>query len=186
MTAAEKPSTWDDAWELDDMPDLPEPGEDGVTPPQFIPSDQIANDTLRHLGYWYAERERVQLQASRERARIDELERRQLASIERRIAWHEGGLRAFLDATGKRAWRGLQGSLSWRAGRERVEVQDEAAFLAWADTQDEDAQEQLVKTTTAPSKSGIAAWIKGEGAGEVPAGIELMRGEDTLSIKVEG
>lgn len=168
-----------------DMPDLPEPGEDGVIPPQFVPDENIANDTLRHLGYWYSERERVQLQASRERARIDDLERRQLTSIEHRIAWHEGGLRSFLDATGKRAWKGLRGSVSWRKGRQRVEVTDEVAFIAWAEAEPEDVQSKVLKRTTEVSKSGIAEWIKGDGAGEMPAGVELMTGDQKLVISVE-
>lgn len=186
MTAAEQDMQERELWEIGDLPDMPEPDESGAIPPAFIPDDSIAEDTLRWLAYWYAERERVQTMAARERLRIDTLERAQLERIERRIAWHEGGLRNFLAALGKRAWKGLRGSVSLRAGRERVEVADEVSFRVWADQQPVDTYNALVKTTTAPSKSGIAEWIKGEGAGEVPPGVELVRGDDTLAVKVEG
>ena len=191
MTAAEKLDVADDMterelWDIGDMPDLPAPAEDGTIPPQFIPDPQIAEDTLRWLAYWYGERERVVEMATRERMRIADLERRQLERIDRRIAWHEGGLRSFLLATGKRAWKGLRGAVSFRTGRERVEVQDEAAFLAWADTLPAEQEHEVVRTTVAPSKSGIAAWIKDAGAGELPPGVELVRSEDALVVKVEG
>jgi hypothetical protein len=182
MTAAERDMQERELWKIGDLPDMPEPDESGAIPPAFVPDDSIAEDTLRWLAYWYAERELVQTMAARERLRIDTLERAQLERIERRIAWHEGGLRAFLAALGKRAWKGLRGSVSLRAGRERVEVADETAFYSWAVQQPVDTYNTLVKTT--PSKSGIAAWIKGEGAGEVPPGVELVRGDDTLAVKV--
>ena len=81
MSTAEK---WD--LELTDLPEMPEPAEDGTIAPQFIPDDNLANDALRYLSYWYRERQRIQEQATHERLRIDDLERRELERIDRRIA----------------------------------------------------------------------------------------------------
>lgn len=167
-----------DEWYLDD--ELPEPDESGQVPALAIGDESLANDTIRRLAYWYAEREHIQLQALQERAKINERELRLLERVEKRIAWYEGGCAAFLDRLGKRAWAGIQGRISWHKGRQSVQVVDEAAFWRWANTLDEETHDQLVKTTVAPSKSGIAAHIKD--TGELPAGVDVQTSPDTLVV----
>ena len=68
-------------------------------------------------------------------------------------------------------------TLSSVRGRERVEVHDVDALGLWNNTN----QQALVEYTPKPLKTDILAYIKD--TGELPNGVELVRGEDSFKVK---
>jgi hypothetical protein len=85
-------------------------------------------------------------------------------------------LQGYLYQSGKKSVRLIHGSIRKRKGRERVEIADEELFLSTASI--DLIREQLLRQ---PDKKAILAHIKAHG--EIPSGVDLTRGEDTLHIE---
>jgi len=145
-------------------------------PPVTVEAEEGANKSLRAVRYWRAEARKVAFQAQTEVDRIKAWEERELARLDRRIAWHEEGLRAFLWGTGKKTLKLAFGTLKRTAGRDRVVVEDAPAFL-------QAAGPDLVRVKTDPDKAAILRHIKA--TGEIPEGCDLVQGEDTFKATTD-
>ena len=81
------------------------------------------------------------------------------------------------------------GRVTTTKGRERVEIEDEEKFLYWVEKKleespsDIDASELLTEQSPKISKKGILKHLKL--TGELPEGVDLVRGEDKLSFKIK-
>lgn len=104
------------------------------------------------------------------KAQVDELAARQ-RRIAARAAAKKKSLGAILDATGQKKAERPRGTVSRLAGRLSVQITDEAAVPT-----------QLCKTVVTPDKAAIKAQID---AGEEVPGASLVRGEDTVSVRVK-
>ena len=143
---------------------------------------QIREDAEKHMRcyrYWTGEAAEVNRICNAEIQRIEAYRERELSKIDKRLSWHLGGLVAYLKAQGKKTLKMIHGTIRKTAGRERIEIEDEGAFLQWADL--EGVVDRLTTTTVSPSKSEIATYYKKFGA--VPTGINIARGEDSYNIQ---
>ncbi len=117
--------------------------------------------------------------------------------LDRDIEFFEGHLSAWLereieadDSKKPRQSRSLPCGVTVKRtkGRERVDVFDEDAFVAWAlDTDHTD----LIKTKHAPSKVDIAGLTQHDGQfitedGEIVPGVTVVTGEDRYTVDVGG
>lgn len=97
-----------------------------------------------------------------------------LAIREDRIKARSTAMRAqmlrVLDAAGERKVERPGGTISRRTGAVSVQITDESSIPS-----------QLTKTTTTPDKAEIARQLK---AGEIVPGAELVRGPDSISVRV--
>ena len=164
-----------------DLPDLPEPNDDGTLDPPELADEGMANDQMRHIAHWMQERERVQHSLDTEVMKLRARAQTQLDQIERHIAWHESGLQAWLWHLGVRSWKGLYGAVRINKGRQRIEIEDEDEFMAWAAAQPEDVAQRIIKTTRRPAKGEISKLIKA--SGEIPPGTDVVIGEERLTVK---
>lgn len=104
------------------------------------------------------------------RAQADELFSR-ARRIQSRADAKKASLKTILDATGQRKVERPRGTISKLAGRLSVSITDETAVPS-----------QLCKTTVTPDKAAIKKQIE---AGESVPGAELVRGDDTISVRVK-
>ena len=142
------------------------------------PSQDRAEEHLRLLAYWRQQREEREVHAQEQKDRIALWLERELERIDRKTAWHEQALQGFLWQTGKKSVRLIHGSIRRVKGRERIEVMDEDAFLS-------SAAPDLIREETIrqPDKKAILAYVKQ--TGDLPAGIDLVRGDDLIKIEAE-
>lgn len=138
--------------------------------------DAQAEAHLRALRYWRTCRTEAEAHAEAEMYRIKTWLDAETSRIDRRIQWHEGGLRAFLEQTGKKTVKLIYGTLKRIAGRARVDCTDFLAFKRWNDLNDV----ALVRVKMEPDKKAITTYIKE--TGEIPDGCDLVTGEDTFKI----
>jgi len=132
---------------------------------------------LRAYRYYQGEASRIQAAAQAERDRIDVWESRKLAQAVRPLEFLTFRLKQFSEATGKARRTSPNGTLAWRKGAERVEIENPTVFCALhRDT-------PLVRVKSEPDKAAIKAAIKA--SGEIPEGADLVRGEDAFRIEVE-
>ena len=143
--------------------------------PESIKAEGRAEDHLRCLSYWQRERKRIETAFECEIAKIEERASKLLEQVDRKIAWHETGLRAWLWSTGAKSIKLLNGTLKRIKGRERIEILDEETFLSQAPP--ELISERIVRR---PDKKAILARIKE--TGELPPGIDLVRSEDSFKV----
>lgn len=104
------------------------------------------------------------------KAQADELSAR-ARRIKARADAKKASLKTILDATGQRKVERPRGTVSKLAGRLSVNITDETAVPS-----------QLCKTTVSPDKTAIKKQIE---AGEDVPGAELVRGDDTISVRVK-
>ena len=169
MTAQLKPADTD--WlELEPLAEAEE------WPAPNIGAPDAAEDHLQRLAELQASLSWVKEHAQRQRAKADTYEEAESAKIKKAIAWHQQGLQAFLWNTGEKTLRLVHGTLKRIAARPSVVVNDEAAFIAWA----RDHKPELLRTKVEPAKKEILAFIKDQG--ELPDGIEIDPGQDSLSV----
>jgi len=90
--------------------------------------------------------------------------------IAARAAAQKRTLLAVLDATGLRKMERPRGTISRRAGGVSLVITDEAAIPS-----------QLTRTRVEPDKAAIKAQLQ---AGEDVPGAALVRGDDTISVRV--
>lgn len=91
--------------------------------------------------------------------------------IAARAATKKRTLKMILDATGQRKAERPRGTVSILAGRMSVEITDPDSVPS-----------QLCKVVTSPDKTAIKKQIE---AGETVPGAALVRGEDTVSVRVK-
>lgn len=95
------------------------------------------NDAERHLravAYWTRKQAEDDAHAEREMARIAAWLEKRSKTNQFYLRRHESALQAFLHYAGKKALKLVYGSFKMVQGRERVEVRDPEAALAWART----------------------------------------------------
>ena len=143
------------------------------------PCQESAEDHLRLVAYWRQQRQERQTHARMQSDRVALWLEREQERIDRRIAWHEAALQGFLWQTGKKSVRLIHGAIRRIKGRERVEVTDEETFLSHASM--DLIREQTLRQ---PNKKAVLAHIRQ--TGEIPAGIDLVCGDDTIKIETEG
>ena len=142
------------------------------------PCQERAEDHLRLVAYWRQQSKKRQTHAQTQSDRIALWLEREQERINRRIAWHESALQGFLWQTGKKSVRLIHGAIRRIKGREKVEILDEEAFLSHA------ASDLVrVRTQRQPDKKAIIAHIRQ--TGEIPAGTDLVCGDDTIHIETE-
>ena len=166
-------------WSVEEMEDELGPAPDAQPDPApTVSSYDQAERHLHAVARLRRERDAVEAHAQLLRERIDRLERRLLADLERKEAWHQQGLWAFLVNSGRRSLELVNGKLKLVKGRERVEVADPEQFVANADP-------ELVrrKLILEPDKRAILARI--HTTGEIPEGTELVQGDDSFKVETE-
>jgi phage host-nuclease inhibitor protein Gam len=114
----------------------------------------------------------IEAQATAMHERVTAWAKRRRARLERREAWHKGGLMAYMVWCGKKTLEMVNGTLRVVAGRERIEVLDLEAFLAAA-------PERFVRTLREPDKTALKAHLRA--TGELLPGTDVVRGDDHLS-----
>lgn len=127
-------------------------------------------DALDLMDHILASMQEDEALAAAIKAQADELTARQ-RRIAARAAAKKKTLGAILDATGQKKAERPRGTVSRLAGRMSVQITDEAAVPS-----------QLCKTTVTPDKAAIKAQIE---AGETVPGATLVRGDDTISVRVK-
>ena len=154
--------------------------------PLVLTADDQANKSLRAVAFWEKERAAIVAQANTEIDRLRAWMDTETERIDRRIMWHQQGLTAFMLASGKKTLRMAYGTLKRIAGRESVEVEDETVFFDWVGSLPESVQAEfsLVRTKYSPDKKAIMSYV--QQVGEEPPGVEVVTGEDTVTITVEG
>lgn len=85
---------------------------------------------------------------------------------------HKAALLALLDATGQKKLERPLATVSRRTGSLSVRITDETSIPSQLCT---------VKTTTAPDKTAIKKQIE---AGETVPGAELVRGDDSVTVRI--
>ena len=93
--------------------------------------------------------------------------------IEMRCKAHRDVIRTIMQASGQKKLERPRGTLSLSTGRLAARIIDEASIPSQLCT---------VKTVTAPDKAAIKAQLE---AGEDVPGAELVRGDDTLTVRVK-
>ena len=145
-------------------------------PPGEIKLDGEAESHLRSLARLrkdYAEiEERFDTEVARLMARAEQT----LERLRKRQAWHEGALKAYFVRKGEKRLVLANATLSSVPGRQRVEVNDVDALGRRNNTN----QQALVEYAPKPLKKSILAYIKA--TGELPAGGELVRGEESFRV----
>lgn len=91
--------------------------------------------------------------------------------IEMRGKAHRDVIRTIMQASGQRKLERPRGTLSLSAARLSLSITDEAAIPT-----------QLCKTVTSPDRAAIKAQLE---AGETVPGAELVRGDETLTVRVK-
>ncbi len=109
--------------------------------------------------------------ATAAKAQAADLKRR-ADRMDARADAHKRVLLTLLDATGQKKLERPRATISRRAGSLSVRIVDESSIPSQLCT---------VKTITAPDKAAIRAQIE---AGELVPGAELVRGGDTVSVRV--
>lgn len=145
--------------------------------PQEIKLDAAAEAHLRSLARQREEYTEIEARFDTEIARLMARADRTLKQLRKRQAWHEGALHAYYVRKGAKRLVLANATLSSVRGRERVEVHDVDALGLWNNTN----QQALMEYTPKPLKTDILAYIKD--TGELPNGVELVRGEDSFKVK---
>ena len=149
-------------------------------PTEWVPEENDAAIVSRYLRahrYYAAECSRVLAAAQAERERVNVWEQRHLSRHDNGLRYIAHILGLYLRSTGQRKVDLPAGVISWRKGRERVEIPDPAAFVAAHRGTD------LVRTKEEPDKAAVMAVVKN--TGEIPACADIVRGDDTLNISTE-
>ena len=149
-------------------------------PTEWVPEDNDAATVSRYLRahrYYEIECARVVAAAKTERDRVSAWEQRHLRRADSGLRYIAHILGLYLRSTGQRKVDLPAGTISWRKGREHIEIPDPAAFVAAHRGTD------LVRTKEEPDKAAVMAVVKN--TGEIPACADIVRGEDTLNINTE-
>lgn len=108
-----------------------EPAEDAPPLPDIADAEAVERH-LRTLAYWERRQAIVDAHAERELKKIGDYVERQTKINQFHIQRHGNALQAFLVRAGQRSMSFVNGIIKLVKGRERVEVRDHEAALAWA------------------------------------------------------
>lgn len=150
------------------------------TPIVNVGDNHQAEAHLRALGHWRYEVEQINAHAKKEIDRINEWRDEEVAKLQKKIAWHESGLIAFLQVQGKKTIKLINGTLKRIKGRDRVDVLDADALTKWAESNGAN----LLRVKVEPDKKAIMDHIKN--TGELPDGVDVVTGEDSFKIEAKG
>ena len=187
LYVTDRPEEMGDIDNLDE--DFPVPsfeGPGGEMQPAVIQDEMAAERHLKAISWYQHEARRIRDHAAAHRARIDAWEQARLRPVLGRVVWHEGGLRAFLTRSGKKAMKLAYGSLGFTGGGEKdqsLEVLDEAVALAWAKEHGGVGVYYSSEVVEKIKKVPIKNWIR-ENGGEVPPGTDLKQGEKKFKVEV--
>ena len=154
--------------------DYPNDSED--MPLVSVSDSSQAEAHLKALDYWRYEAEQINEHAEKQIERAKQWREEQLSTINKRINYHESGLIAFLQTQGKKTVKLINGTIKRIAGRDRVEVNDFGALLAY-----DQGKRGLVRIKQEPDKKAIMDHIKA--SGELPNGVDLVTGEDSFKVE---
>jgi hypothetical protein len=146
---------------------------DGVQLP--APTIDCAAAAERHLyqvRLIRRELDEIEAQAAAMHERVAAWAKRRRERLERREAWHRGGLMAYMVWCGKKTLAMVNGTVRVVSGRDRIEVRDLEAFLAAA-------PDHCVRTVREPDKPALKRHLRA--TGELLPGTDLVRGEDSVT-----
>ena len=106
----------------------PDAGMTALPAPDIALEDQ-ANKSLRAVKFWNAEREHLEQQVKDEVGRLQLWLKTEQDRIDRRIRWHEDGLRDFLVRSGKRSVKLAYGAIKWSGGRKSIKIENFAQVI---------------------------------------------------------
>ena len=152
---------------------LAEEGLDLPWVPSLADEEQVEK-YLRALRYYQDQADVVEARADAAVKRAEEFRAGEGRKAAGAIAYLTARLKQHSEATGRGKRVSPYGTLQWRKGRERVEIDDEAGFC------DLHSETDLVRTKHTPAKDKIKAQIKS--TGEIPAGADIVRSEDTFAV----
>lgn len=135
---------------------------------------------LRALDYWRYEVEQIEAHAKKEIERIQMWRDEEVAKLQKKIAWHEGGLIAFLQVQGKKTLKLINGTIKRIKGRDRVDVLDAETLGKWSEANNAN----LMRVKVEPDKKAILDHIKS--TGELPEGVDVVTGADSFKIETKG
>lgn len=143
---------------------------DDFDPETFWDSLDGETDALDILDHLLASMQEDDVLAGATKAYASDLSSR-ASRIAARAAAKKKTLGLILDAAGQKKVERPRGTVSRLAGRLSVQITDETSVPS-----------QLCKTTVAPDKAAIKKQLD---AGEIVPGAELVRGEDSVSVRVK-
>lgn len=153
------------------MADLIADGDDREIDPGFLDTLDGETDALDIADYLIRGALEADAMAGASKAQMQAQSAR-TKRFEDRGRAHRRALLDLLGATGLKKLERPQATVSRRAGSIRVEIEDEGSIPT---------QLMTVKTTTAPDKTAIKAQIE---AGEIVPGALLVRGDDSVTLRV--
>lgn len=135
-------------------------------------SESNAEDHLEHLKRIKYELERDLQHVAQQQEKIDRFAKRSRDRAQKKIDYHEACLMRFLEARGETSKTLINGSLRTRTGRMSVEITDESLV-----------PKEFYKTPDPKvSKVLISKHIKT--TGEIPDGVDWVRGEDSFTVEL--
>ena len=163
-------------YDPDDFTDFDNEFESELPAPE-IDRDENAEHHLRCYKWWCDEYDKIENRFDTEVARLVGRADRTLGRMQMRKQWHLSALHAYYTRKGEKRIVLANATLSSIKGRERVEIHDVDALGLYANTN----QLGLVRYEPHPEKKHILAHIKK--TGELPPGVDLIRGEDSFRVK---
>lgn len=151
--------------------------EDPSTPPEVSTTLQ-AEKHLRCRRYWMWRLSWAKDHAKAMREEAKAWEEDQVSKIERHLNWHENGLIAHMMNSGKKTLQLVNGTLRRVTGKPSIKEVDGEAFFSWARGND---RGDLIRIKQEVDKTAVMKMIKEEG-GEIPPGLDMEIGPDTVSI----
>ncbi|OOY15099.1 siphovirus Gp157 family protein [Thioclava sp. DLFJ4-1] len=136
----------------------------------FLDMIEGETDALELMDRMIAEEQGDEALAEAIKAQITELKAR-MDRISARAKAKKGAMLMLLDAIGQKKLERPRATVSKMAGRVSVQITDETSIPSQLCT---------VKTITTPDKNAIKAQIE---AGETVPGAELVRGDDTITMR---
>lgn len=154
--------------------------------------EQQVQDSIRCVKYWRSRIANLEDLYLKEELRIKDVYRRLREEAEKKIAWHEYALAAYLSQTKRKSVQTITGKATVVQGREycrRFDTTAEEKFHAWRvqyakenNLKPDDLATFLVRTKVSiePAIAEIKDFV--HRTGEIPDGVEFDRSPDTLRI----
>jgi hypothetical protein len=142
-----------------------------LTPPEF--AEDVAEDHLRAMKYHRNEIVKIKIHADKELEKIRVWRDKEVEKVAKKAWWHETHLTNWFKRVDKATMKLINGTLKRTKGRESVEILDESLIP-------KELYVDVPATTKAPSKTALLALIKS--TGEIPAGVDIVRGDDSYKI----
>ena len=123
--------------------------------------------------------------AAQEARRITEWLARRRERAEKALSWRRYQLHLLLKKEGLKTMNLVNGTLKSRAGRAAVVVEDEEAFLAWVEKQDEALRERLTNTKVIvkPDKKELKKHLEATMGDDIVAGVDIVQGDPTFKAE---